>query len=566
MVFRNRYQGWSSKGSYLAKDVAIKIVPSPVGGWDAISPLAVMEPKYAASMINWVPRTGWIELRGGYNVWAQRLYSSDGTFGPINTLMVYRPSATDGVETFFACRGAGIWDVSLYGLPVLTLGGRANDKYQYVNFTPNLGTTRLLAVNGADTGILNWNGISWDISIITGTSTNIYININIFKRRVWLIENNSSVVYFLGTDAIQGAATAQDLGPFLSKGGNIVAMGTWTVDGGNGPDDLAVFISNQGQAVVYKGTDPTNANAWSLVGVFDLPKPLGNRCFYRLGADLMLITEQGVLPISQALPFDPSAARSVAITNRIQTAMQDAATLYGANFGWQFISFPQQSLLLLNIPQVENNTQIQFVQNALTGGWTQFNGWNANCLEIFNGSLYFADNAGNVNLAYAGGLDLVSPILADVKCAFNYLDEPGRLKNANMVRPFLVADGTLTPTIQIDVDFGDSSVAAPVTILTPAGAVWDTSLWDSSSWSTGIITVLDWLSCNALGTALAIRMVVNLSGGGAGGAVAQSSVFDVGVFDTMVFDGNGITTRSGAGVPVLRINAFELNVEYGGPI
>jgi hypothetical protein len=204
--------------------------------------------------------------------------------------------------------------------------------------------------------------------------------------------------------------------------------------------------------------------------------------------------------------------------------------------------------------------------NALTGAWTQFSGWNANCFEIFNESLYFGDNDGNVNLAYAGGLDKVTPILADMKCAFNYFDEAGRLKNANMIRPFLIADGTLIPTIQIDVDFADSSISAPVTILSPTGALWDSSLWDASVWSVGSAPVINWLSCNALGTALAIRMIVNLSGGGSTTSAAQSSVFDTGVFDTAIFDGNGAIVASGLGVPVLQCNVFELNMEYGGPI
>ena len=557
---KQRYKkDWQTKGSYFDSDVAVKIVPAPVGGWDAISPLAAMESKYAASMINWVPRPGWVELRGGYNVWCQGL-----TTQQINSLMCYRPNT--GVEHLFAASGTTIFDVTLNGSPTVARSGVGGDKYQYVNFTPSLGANYLLCVNGVDSNVLSYNGTTWATNIITGAGSAVFANINVFKRRVWLIPINSTIAYFLGTDAITGAATAQDLGPFMSKGGYVMAMGTWTLDGGNGPDDLAVFITSKGQAIVYKGTDPTNANAWALVGVFDLPTPIGRRCFLRYGSDLLLITIQGVLPLSQSLPFDPSASRSVAVTNRIQNAMSLAALNYNTNYGWQIISFPQQYLLILNIPQVQGATQVQYVQNALTGAWTQFTGWNANCFEIFNDSLYFGDNSGNVNLAYAGGLDLVSPILADVKCAFNYLDEPGRLKNANLIRPFLVADGTLVPTIQIDVDFADSQISAPVTILTPTGAVWDVSLWDSAVWSTGTVTVINWLSVNALGTALAVRMLVNLAGGGSSSSVAQSSVFDTGVFDTMIFDGNGAVTQSGVGIPTLQINVFELSLEFGGPI
>lgn len=558
-VSKKYANNWQNKGGYLDKDVAIKIIPAPIGGWDAISPLAAMEPKYAASIVNWVPRTGWLELRGGYNAWVQAITAS-----PVNSLMVYRPNT--GTQKLFAVSGTEIWDTSIYGTPALEVSGLSGDKFQYTNFTPSLGSNYLMCVNGVNTGIRTYDGTNWAVQVITGTSLNTFININIFKRRVWVIEPNSTIAYFLGTDAITGAATAQDLGPFMSKGGYLLAMGTWTVDGGNGPDDMGVFVTSQGQVIIYKGTDPSNANAWSLVGVFDLPTPIGRRCLRRIGSDLMLITIQGVIPLSQALPFDPAATRSVAVTNRIQNAMMLSAQNYVSNFGWELISFPQQGLVLLNIPQSEGATQIQYVMNALTGAWTTFNGWNANCFETFNDSLFFGDNTGNVNLAYAGGLDLVNPIRADVKCAFNYLDEPGRLKNTGMIRPLLVADGTLTPTIQIDVDFADSSPSAPVTVLTPTGALWDSSLWDAAVWSTGAAPVINWLSCTALGTALAVRMVVNLAGGGSAQAQAQDSVFDVGVFDTVVFDGNGATVRSGTGIPVLQVNVFELSVEYGGPV
>lgn len=502
---RPKYQQqWQSKGGYLDKDVAIKIVPSPTGGWDAISPLAAMEPQYAASIVNWVPRTGWVELRGGAVRWAKISYDD------VKSLMTYSPPG--GTQQLFAASAGGIWEVSDVAQPFQWVTGLAGDDFQYVNFTPAGGSSYLLAVNGADAEIQRFNGTTWDTSTITGAGSAIFANITVFKRRVWLVPSNSTIAYFLGTDAITGAATAQDLGPFLSKGGYLMAIGTWTLDGGNGPDDLIVFLSSQGQAVIYKGTDPTNALVWQLVGVFDLPKPIGRRCMLRLGSDLLIITEQGVLPLSQALPFDPSSSRSVAITNRIQNAILLAAQQYKSNFGWELCAFPQQSLILLNVPQVEGETQVQYVQNAITGAWMQFNGWNANCFGVFNDSLYYGTTDGHVVIAYVGGQDLGEPILCDLKCAFNYLEEPGRLKNANLIRPFLVADGTVDPTIQIDVDFEDTSLSAPVTTLTPSGAIWDTSEWDDALWSTGVITVTNWLSCTALGTALAVRMIVNLDG------------------------------------------------------
>lgn len=550
---------FAGKQPYFGPDVEAKLIPVPTKGWDAISPLSAMDPEYAVVLDNWVPRTGYVEFRGGYNVWAQRV-----TDTPVETLMAYRP--VDAVQQLFAASGTEIWNTSFYGLPTLATSGFTLSRFQYINFTPGGGGASYLAmVNGQDPYTI-YNGTTWSQPTITGVSASNLVNINAHKKRIWFIEKESASAWYLGTDAISGTVTEFPLGSFMSKGGFLLAMGTWTVDGGNGPDDLAVFATSQGQLIVYKGTDPSNANAWALVGVFDIPNPIGHRCFCKIGSELAIITQQGLLPVSQSLPFDPSSVRSVAFTNRIQNAMLMAAQNGQSLFGWQVTPFPNQALVFLNVPVEENSNQQQFVMNSITGAWTRFTGWNANCFEIFNNSLYFGDNLGNVNLAYAGSLDLVSPIESDMKCAFNYFDDPGRTKNMRMVRPLLRADGTIIPTISVDVDFSDNSPDAPVVILTPSGALWDISAWDQSQWSSGVITVNNWLSVTALGTALALRMKVNLGGVGTANATAIGSVFDTGTFDTMVFDGNGATQASGTLLVTLQVNAFESIMEFGGPI
>lgn len=557
---KSKYSKFNSEGkeAYYQTDSTSKTVLVPVGGWDAISPLQNMPPNYAVVLDNWVPRPGYIELRGGYNVWAQGLSSS-----PLESLMVYRP--VSGIETLFAATGTEIYNVSSYGLPTISLTGLSNARFQYVNFTPAGSSNFLYIVNGANDPRL-WNGTAWSTPSIVGVTPANLIGINVHKRRVWFVENNSTDAWFLATDAIQGTATRLALGALMTKGGFLLAMATWSLDGGNGPDDLAVFISSKGQLIIYKGTDPVNANAWALVGVFDQPTPIGRRCFEKIGSDVALITVEGLLPLSQSLPFDPAATRSVAFTKRIQNAMLEAAQDGRSLFGWEVCTFRSQSLMIMNVPKVENNEQEQFVKNFLIedGGWCKFTNWNANCFAIFNESLYFGDNNGSVNLAYTGPLDLVTPIQADAKCAFNYFDEPGRLKNMTMCRPFITADGTLTPTLSVDVDFDDVSPAAPVTILTPFGAVWDTSLWDSGLWSAGVTIVKSWQSVIALGTALAIRMKVNVAGNGV--LTSQQSVFDIGVFDSAIFDGNGSITSSGVNISKLQVNAYQCIISYGGVI
>ena len=545
------------KESALAPDVEVLPVDVPLKGWDAISPLSKMEPAYAVTLQNWVPRTGWMELRQGYQAWCPNL---GGSSVAVESLMTYRPST--GIEKLFAITGGAVWDVSTQGVPIAQpVGPFSNSRWQYINYTPPLGSNYLLMVNGADGyyAFTNTGGTpTWSQPSVTGVSTNVLSNINIHKQRVWFVEKNTTRVWYLPAGGLQGAANSLDFGQIMTKGGYIVATGTWTIDGGLGPDDYFCAISSRGQLIMYKGTDPSNASAWALVGVFDFPPPLGARCFTKVGSDLWMLSLEGVIPVSQGLPFDPSAIRSVAITSRIQNAMLDAARSYQSNFGWEMITYPAQALAIVNVPISANVSQQQFVTNMLTGAWCLFTGWNFNTFAIFNDLLYAGDNSGNVVQAYLGVADLVSPIIAVMGLAYNYFGDPATLKRVTMVQPLMVTSGQLTPSIGVSTDFAPISVTAPAVVsLAATGAMYDSAVWDAAFYAGSNQSVLQWLSLTSnAGRAFSVQMAVNVASGGAGG----SSTFNIGVFDTAVFDGFAGQTQT------LQVNAFNLLLEKGGVV
>lgn len=543
----------NSKVQFGEQDVLTKAIPSPTDGWDALSPLALMDPKRAPILTNWVPRPGWVELRAGYNIWAT------GGVLPVETLMVYRGA---GNEQMFAASGTTIYNVSTQYTATSVVTGLNNARFQYINFTSGGGVKVIQCANGTD--LRQYDGTNWTniLSSITNLPSGYTIrSVYTQKQRIWYLLNDSAgnpstIVAYLGTGNLIGAVTTQDLGTLWTKGGYLIAMADWTIDGGSGPQDYVSFISSRGQISVYQGTDPTSVNTWSLVGTFQVAPPIGNRCATSIGSDVAIITQQGVIPLSSALPFDPSADRSVAITSRIQNQMAQWAQSYSSNFGWQVITFPLQQLLFLNVPVATNSSQVQGVMNVLTGAWCQFTGWNANCFEIYNNNLYFGDNSGNIAQGYVGGSDLFASINADMQCAFNYFDDPGRIKRMTLVQPLLTAAGNITPTMAVDYDFNTSTAIAPVTTFT-GGSLWDVALWDVGVWSSGSTNLIAWYSVEALGHALAIRMRVNFSGGTSTG----SGVFDLGTFDNAVFD-SGLSTQ----VPQLQTNAFNAVLELGGYI
>jgi hypothetical protein len=157
------------------------------------------------------------------------------------------------------------------------VSGLTNARWQHVNVA-TAGGNFLLAVNGADK-LRGYDGTNWYTDgdgshDITGVDSATLIHVNTHKERVWFVQKDTLKAWYLGTKAISGAATAFPFQSIAQSGGYpSVAMATWTIDAGFGADDLAVFITSQGEVIVYRGTDPSSATTWALVGVWQLGTP-----------------------------------------------------------------------------------------------------------------------------------------------------------------------------------------------------------------------------------------------------------------------------------------------------
>ena len=83
-----------------------------------------------------------------------------------------------------------------------------------------------------------------------------------------------------------------------------------SLDSGSGLDDVCIFVSDQGEIAVYQGTDPASASTWSLVGVYEIGKPLNKHASFGAGGDLAILTEDGIIPVSEALRKGPCSPSS----------------------------------------------------------------------------------------------------------------------------------------------------------------------------------------------------------------------------------------------------------------
>jgi hypothetical protein len=347
---------------------------------------------------------------------------------------------------------------------------------------------------------------------ITGVDSSSFINVNLFKNRLWFTQKDTMKIWYLDVNNIGGAATSIDFGSIARNGGYLQAMGTWTLDAGQGADDYAVFVTSMGEILVYNGTDPTTAATWLLKGVWQLGQTFNRKCFFKWSGDLLLLTQDGLVPLSSALQSSRLDPR-INLTDKIYYAVSQAATTYYANFGWQINYFASENMLILNIP-ISGGME-QYVMHTITKSWARFTGLEAYCWEVSGSDEIYFGGDGYVANFYQGNSDNGTNIQAAAQQAYSYFDSPGQNKRFTMVRPiFQSNNGLPTTAINISTDFEPQTQFGTLSF-NPAstiGGLWDVSVWDGALWSAGDIVTKTWVGVTGLGFSASINLAIASQG------------------------------------------------------
>ena len=489
-----------------AQTAGATTLPAPIGGLNDRDSLAAMAATDAVILENWWPEPSKVVVRSGSFDW------STGYTAVIESLVEYDPPGGD--TKLFACAGGSIFDATdagAVGVPVVS--GLAVNRWQDVS-QATAGGSFLALFNGTDKPLL-YDGTTWtpidsaSTPAITGIDSRLLISGCIYKNRLWMVERDSMRVWYLPVVSIGGTAVSIDLGQVFQRGGYLMAMYTWTLDAGSGSDDHAVFISSNGEVAVYAGTDPSTAATWLLVGVFSLGKPIGRRCGIKYGGDLLIITENGIYPLSKGL-LSSSIDRRVAITDKIQNSVNQAVLTYGANFGWELCLHSAQSALILNVP-AGNGTNFQYAQNILTGAWTKFTGWNATCFRSSKTGLYFGGDK-VVRRAWSGHVDGTDMIVADVLQAFQYFGSRAQNKYFTMLRPYLQTDGTPAILYSLNGDFNPQPAQGSLSYTPASGLVWGSMVWGSMVWGGSVQSLANWNTVGGIFKAAGLRLKIQSNG------------------------------------------------------
>jgi hypothetical protein len=249
-----------------------------------------------------------------------------------------------------------------------------------------------------------------------------------------------------------------------------------------------------------------------LVGVFSLGVPLGRRCGIKYGGDLLINCVEGVMPLTRSLQSITTDS-TIAITDKIQNSVSQAADSYSQNFGWQLCLFEDLNMVILNVP-AGNGANFQYVQNTITGSWAKFTGWDATCwLHSLNG-LFFATGTKIVR-AWTGHLDNNAAIDADVILSFQYFGDKAANKYFTMVKPYLFSNGNPSIKYGLCPDFQQLEPEGQFNFNLPSGMIWGSMVWgtDSMIWGGGLQPITGgWHTVGAVANTAALRMKIQNNG------------------------------------------------------
>lgn len=373
-----------------------------------------------------------------------------------------------------------------------------NNRWDAVNFN---GVMPL--VNGSD-GPLQWDGsaISTPAWSGTGLTPSDLSVVEAHKFRLYFAKGNDQSFWYGAPNAVSGTLTEFDLSRVTGLGGNIVNIKSWTIDSGAGPDDYIAFIFDSGVVVVYQGDDPGTAANWALVGIYNLPEPIGGeRCAVKVGGDLKIITRADIVSMSQTVQVGYEQIPRT----KISGALRQTANLHASTFGWEVNLHPEGHMLMINQPDYLGEFN-QFVQNTATGAWCRFTGLKMTCWGRYNSQLVCGASDGKA-YALAGYGDTAVNVKCDAIQAWDAMQVPYD-KLIQQVRYVLTAEGDINYGFKVGFDFEDIDEPTTQAVTGTTGAEWDVTAWDEGDWGDPGVVYATWRSGSGEGQYVSSRLIV----------------------------------------------------------
>jgi hypothetical protein len=502
-----------------------EVLPAPIKGWNTRDPYEAMDPQDAITLDNWQPDYGGVRLREGCQVYKTLGWANvmSQPAAPVTTLAFWRVGTA---QQLLGAQADKIWSVDAQTV----LGsGFQSSWWQTAQFNKHL-----FWVNGVDPP-QGYDGTSLAAAGFVRDPTSTFtLNVNDLigvaavhnRLYFWTLQDCG---FWYGV--LYGIAGNLNYFPFemtLGDGAYLVNVQILTYDGGTGIQAYTIFVMSTGEILTYQGTDPSDPNNFSLVGIYTTPAPLDMRAACRYGGDSYIVTSSDYTKLSQlmiALKLGAVPPRSKAAG-----ACQAAVTQGRGLKGWQAIYWGFGRRLVVNVPltSFDAGGNPQFEQHVYHTGldaWCRYQGLGAYCWVVMGDQLLFGGNNGMVvQFGLPGGDELVKltppwgtsawsttpwqlleyhPITANAQQAWNLFGTPLQ-KRVAAIRPIMRSAQTVQYTFGLGFDYNDPVLdlsAAHVGRPTP----WNTTPW-GTPWERAAETDTIWYIAEGDGSAISVAL------------------------------------------------------------
>lgn len=483
-------------------------VPAPIRGIDTRVSVTAFDPEYCIYTYNLVPYDYGMRVRHGYREWAVDTVSTSSL--GIRTLIPFINNTTAD-KALFAVTNEGIWDVTTTDVPpvlkVAFTDTSANAGWgTYTHYTDDAESDVLFYADSVN-GLFSYDEGTDTWAQAAGITGPIIENVNfivLHKQRLWMIEENSTKAWYLPAGSISGQAIEFFFGSKFKHGGYLVGLFNWSVDGGDGVDDVLVAISRAGDVLPYQGEDPSAVDTWRLIGTYFVGYvPLGPSLATQSGGELYILSAFGLTSMNDLLKgvnttdmVDTPSASS--ISRRIAERIRARMDLSADEYGWDIQLVPSQGGILVKTPDANGWVDLQYIYNVTSAGWGFWRSVPINCFESFDGKLVFGTRDNRVCFLdiHIDNVKLTPPAVGPNGVPVNFstlttyqpLNEPALVKRATLIRPDFISGSRPTYSVAARYDYDLSEVQLKAIPPLFTKALWDIGIWDSAVWSAGDLT------------------------------------------------------------------------------
>jgi hypothetical protein len=468
----------------LAQQLQAISIPAPTNGLTTSQNLSAMTPGSAIIHDNWKPTLQGVALRGGCLRWCELPETT-----PVISAFEYTSA---NVQKMFAGNATKLYDVTANGTPTLVKSGQTSGNY-CASQMANASGDYLMVVNDAGDFPLRFDGSTWTVlnsNQITGPPGSTVVDgenltyVWKYRNRWFFIEGGSMNAWYLPIDAIEGALAMIPLSGAASKGGKLLFGATWSLDAGDGIGQKCVFATDMGEIIVFSGTDPSTASNWQQEGLYSMSPPMGMNAHLQVGADLLVATIDGIIPVSQAISKDVTILDMAAITMPIRSMWRDEVAAR-RTLPWTMKKWDEYGGIFVTWPGgLSGQTRCAAFNNG-TNAWTRFTGWDAMCFIRMRENLFFGTQDGIIMQADQTGTDDGKPYVATLALGWSVFQGGAAEVTWHQARATFRSDSgePFLPQLASMVDYLVQLPPAPPSGQDQAGAdVWDQGLWDVAKW------------------------------------------------------------------------------------